>query len=208
VPFGAFGGLGARGFALAAAHFTPAARRLVDQLGAAGRWSYSPVQVAPVETVFCAPTTASACGGSSALRTLRYDITVAALDTRDERRVNYDALAFFDALAGIPPGPFDLPSTGPAYVKENGPSGKFFFEGSGHKVGAAFFVSRKWAPLPPTVEGRRRRSRRPRLPGAALLPPKARGREHERSQLDAGLPIPRTGGRRLTGSDQGPAESY
>ena len=36
-------------------------------------------------------------------------------------------------------------STGPAYVKLGGPSAQFFFEGTGNKVGAAYFVS-TWRP--------------------------------------------------------------
>src|SRR5262249_33280018 len=47
----------------------------------------------------------------------------------------------FEATTGVLPGPFALPSSGPAYVKLGGPSAKFFFEGSGNKVGAAYFVS-------------------------------------------------------------------
>jgi predicted AlkP superfamily pyrophosphatase or phosphodiesterase len=144
VPFGAFGGLGARGFTLTAAQFIAADAGLLSQLAAAGRVSFSPVRVtaAPVETVFCAPTTAATCGTTSASgRTLRYDITVAALDTTDDGAPNYDTLVFFDTATGIAPGPFALPSTGPAYVAAGGPSGRFFFEGSGNKVGAAFFVS-------------------------------------------------------------------
>ena len=33
------------------------------------------------------------------------------------------------------------PATGPAYVKFGGRSAPFYFEGSGNKVGAAYFVS-------------------------------------------------------------------
>ena len=142
VPFGAFGGLGAQGFTLTSAGFAVAAQALVDQLAAAGRVSFSLVQVSTVETVFCAPATTATCGTTSAAgRTLQYDIKVAALDTTNDATTNYDTLVFFEAAAGIPPGPFSLPSTGPAYVTVGGPSGKFFFEGSGSKVGTAFFVS-------------------------------------------------------------------
>jgi len=144
LPFGAFGGLGAQGFSLNAGSFVPADATLNRQLTAAGHASFSPVRVtsAPVETVFCAPATTATCGTTNASgRTLRYDIKAAALDTTDDNVVNYDTLVFFEATAGIPPGPFVLPSTGPAYVKIGGPSGKFFFEGSGNKVGAAYFVS-------------------------------------------------------------------
>ena len=144
VPFGAFGGLGAQGFPLTAASFVAADATLTSQLLAAGHISHSPVRVTagPLETVFCAPSTTSTCGTTNAAgRTLRYEIKVAALDTTDDHTVNYDTLVFFEATAGVPPGPFPLPSTGPAYARLNGPSAKFFFEGSGNKIGAAYFVS-------------------------------------------------------------------
>ena len=48
---------------------------------------------------------------------------------------------FFDTTRGITAGPFHAPSTGPAYVKLGGENAPFFFEGSGAKVGAAYFVS-------------------------------------------------------------------
>ncbi|HEY7758171.1 MAG TPA: alkaline phosphatase family protein [Burkholderiales bacterium] len=145
LPFGAFGGLGAQGFALAAADFEDAPQPLVDQLAAAGGSSYSPVRVTmnPIQTLFCAPTAGSTCGTTNAAgRTLRYDLKAAALDTSDDAAVNYDTLAVFDANAGVPAGPFTPPSTGPAYVQRGGPSGRFFFEGSGNRIGTAFFVSR------------------------------------------------------------------
>jgi predicted AlkP superfamily pyrophosphatase or phosphodiesterase len=142
VPFGAFGGLGAQGFELGAPSFGPAGQPLIDQLVAAGHPSFSPARVtAPVENIFCAPTTASTCGTQSADRTLPYPIAVAALDTTDDGATNYDTLVFFAANAPIPPGPFARPATGPAYVSPGGPSGRFFFEGSGNKIGTAFFVT-------------------------------------------------------------------
>jgi predicted AlkP superfamily pyrophosphatase or phosphodiesterase len=145
VPFGAFGGLGAQGLALTAADFEHAPQPLVEQLAAAGRSSYSPLRVTakPLQTVFCAPTASGTCGTTDAAgRTLRYDLKAAALDTSDDAAVNYDMLAIFDANAGVPPGPFTPPSTGAAYVQRGGPSGRFFFEGSGNRIGTAFFVSR------------------------------------------------------------------
>jgi hypothetical protein len=144
VPFGAFGGLGARGFTLSAASFVDAGPALADQLVAAGHPSHSPARVTavPVETVFCAPTTASTCGTTNASgRTLRYDIKAAAIDSTDDHVVNYDTLVFFEASAGIAPGPFAPPATGPAYAGAGGPSAKFFFEGSGNTVGTAYVVS-------------------------------------------------------------------
>lgn len=144
VPFGAFGGLSAQGFQLGAASFAPADGTLTSQLAAAGRQSFSPVQVttAPVETVFCAPALTSTCGATNAFgRTLRYDIKVAALDTTNDGALNYDTLAFFDGTRSIPTGPFALPSTGAAFAKHGGTSANFFFEGSGNRVGTAFFVA-------------------------------------------------------------------
>jgi predicted AlkP superfamily pyrophosphatase or phosphodiesterase len=144
VPFGAFGGLSALGFELKAGNFTPASAVLAGQFATAGVQSSAPIQVttAPVETVFCAPSTGSTCGTTNAFgRTLRYDIAVAALDRTDDGKVNYDTLAFFDANTGVPVGPIVRPSTGPAYVRFGGPSAGFFFEGSGNKVGTAFFVT-------------------------------------------------------------------
>src|SRR5215813_2646156 len=144
VPFGAFGGLGARGFALDAAHFVLAQPTLVDQITAAGHVSYSPVRVtvSPVETVYC-PATTGGCGLSAAPGRVRYDILIAALDTTNDGVVNYDTLVFFDghAVRPIPAGPFSLPATGPAFARIGGASARFFFEGSGSKVGVAFFVT-------------------------------------------------------------------
>jgi hypothetical protein len=140
VPFGAFGGLGAQGFTLAGAAFIDASPALVAQLQAAGRQSFSQVRVTanPVETVFCAPTTSATCGTTNASgRTIEYRMLAAALDTSDDGAVNYDTLVVFEATAGIAPGPFGPPSTGPAYLKLGGSSGKFLYEGSGSKVGTA-----------------------------------------------------------------------
>src|SRR5262245_16757017 len=156
-PFGAFGGLGAQGFQLTAAQFAdvPVGDPLLAQLAAAGRSSFSPVKVtaAPVEQVFCGPPVAPpatpvTCGNSSASgRSVAYVITAAALDTTNDGLVNYDTLVFFDKTAGIAPGPFAPPATGPAYAAAGGPSGPFFFEGSGAVVGTAFFVSHMAADL-------------------------------------------------------------
>jgi predicted AlkP superfamily pyrophosphatase or phosphodiesterase len=150
VPFGAFGGLGAQGFALTATDFEDAPQPLVEQLAAAGGSSYSPVRVTidPIQTLFCAPMTGSNCGTTDAGgRTLRYDLKAAALDTSDDAVVNYDTLAVFDANAAVPPGPFTPPSTGAAYLRRGGPSGRFFFEGSGNRIGTAFFASHLAADL-------------------------------------------------------------
>lgn len=144
VPFGAFGGLGAQGIALGASSFETAAADLVAALAAAGLASRAPVQVttAPIETVFCAPTTSSSCGTTNAAgRTIRYDLMLAALDTEVDAAVGYDTLVVFDAVGGIVPPPYPLPSTGPAVIRRGGPSSRFFFEGSANRVGAAYFAS-------------------------------------------------------------------
>ena len=141
VPFGAFGGIGAQGFDLTSAAFA-ADQTIQDELATAGHPSYSPVQTAAVETIFCAPDTASSCGTTNGSgRTLQYTMKVAALDTTDDGNTNYDSLVFYRAEDGITAGPFHIPSTGPAYTTP-GHSAPFFFEGSGDVVGAAYYTVR------------------------------------------------------------------
>ncbi|HKC43522.1 MAG TPA: alkaline phosphatase family protein [Burkholderiales bacterium] len=140
VPFGAFDGpnssagapAGARGFVLNASQFADAPPSTVAQLTAAGKTFFGTVKqtTAPVETI----TAFSGPAGGRA-------ISVAALDTTNDGVTNYDTLVFFDQ-AGIQPGPFALPSTGPAYVKASEQrSGRFFIEGSGNKSGVGFYVT-------------------------------------------------------------------
>lgn len=141
VPFGAFGGLGAQGFSLSQADFTPDPA-VAAALQAAGRFSFSPVlaTATPIETFSCASVPTATCT-SAATQDLKYAIRVAALDTTNDNKVNYDTLVFFDATRGITGGPFKPPATGPAYAKFGGENAPFFFDGSGAKVGAAYFVS-------------------------------------------------------------------
>jgi predicted AlkP superfamily pyrophosphatase or phosphodiesterase len=130
VPFGEFGGQGGAGFALTAMDFTGAPPTTVSQLTAAGKTSFSPVlqKITPLD--------AFTVGGVS------YTIQVAALDTTNDSTTNYDTLVFFDSTNGIQPGPFTLPSTGPAYVKASDQrSSRFFLEGSPKKAGCAFYVT-------------------------------------------------------------------
>src|SRR5882757_8439654 len=138
VPFGAFGGLGAVGFSFTADSVVTA------QLHSAGHFSFSPVLVTPtpIETFFCASTAAATCGTTgSATLDLKFEIRVAALDTTNDGVVNYDTLVIFEKTRGVESGHFQLPATGPATVKLGGRSAPFFFESSGSKVGAAYFVS-------------------------------------------------------------------
>lgn len=131
VPFGAFAGVGAQGFNLTNTDFAPADQTIIDQLQTAGKNSYSPIlQTNKSFDKFTV-------GG------VNYDIQALALDTTDDRQVNYDTLVFFDSNQGIQPGPFSLPSTGPAYVKASDQkSSQFYLEGSSTKAGTAFYVSR------------------------------------------------------------------
>ena len=143
VPFGAGGGLSATGFSLTAANFAPDPT-IAAQLAAAGHPSFSPVLVtiAPFETFFCASTTAGNCGTTgSATLDLPFRMKAAAIDTTDDGAVNYSSLAIFSELQGIAPGPFLLPATGPAYAEAGGPSARFFFEGTGNRIGTGYFVS-------------------------------------------------------------------
>jgi predicted AlkP superfamily pyrophosphatase or phosphodiesterase len=128
VPFGAFAGAGAIGFELTAANFGPAPQATTDQLVAAGKAFYGPVlqKSTPLETL--------TIGG------VPFILQVAALDSTNDNRVNYDTLVIFDQN-GIKPGPFSLPSTGSAYAKLYARSAAFYFEGSANKAGAGFFVS-------------------------------------------------------------------
>lgn len=143
VPFGAFDGpnsslgapAGARGFVLNTSNFAEAPATTIAQLTAAGKTFFGKVMqtTAPTETI-------SVFGGAAGGKT--YPILVAALDTTNDGVTNYDTLVFFDSTAGIQPGPFALPSTGPAYVKVfEKRSGKFYLEGSNNKSGVAFYIS-------------------------------------------------------------------
>jgi predicted AlkP superfamily pyrophosphatase or phosphodiesterase len=135
VPFGAFGGQGARGFTLGAASFGDAPPSTVAQLTAAGKTSFSPI-MQTLAQLDSPPLPAYTVGG------VTFRFFVAALDTTNDGVVNYDTLVFFDQTLGIQPGPFALPATGPAYVKASeARSGKFFLEGSSTRAGTAFYVN-------------------------------------------------------------------
>lgn len=131
VPFGAFAGPGGLGFSLTRADFSDAPQSTVEQLTAANIAFYGKVKqkTTKLETI-------TFNGGA-------FDIQVAAIDTSNDGKVNYDTLVVFDSVNGIKPGPFSLPSTGPAILKaKNKMSAKFYLEGSTNKVGTAFYVSR------------------------------------------------------------------
>jgi len=136
VPYGTFGGVGARGFSLTAADFNSAPRSTIEQLAAAAKVSYSPILQKST------PLDSFTTGG------VDYIIQVAALDTTDDQKVNYDTLVFFDQNQGIQPGPFNLPSTGPAYVcAGDRTSRRFYLEGNENKAGTSFYVTNLAADL-------------------------------------------------------------
>ncbi|PPS42397.1 phosphodiesterase [Chroococcidiopsis sp. TS-821] len=131
VPYGTFGGVGARGFSLTAADFSLAPSSTIEQLKAAAKVSYSPIlqKTTSLESF--------TTGG------VDYTIQVAALDTTDDKTVNYDTLVFFDQNQGIQPGPFNLPSTGPAYIRASDrTSRRFYLEGNENKAGTSFYVTK------------------------------------------------------------------
>ncbi|MEG4805651.1 esterase-like activity of phytase family protein [Microcoleus sp. ARI1-B5] len=130
VPFGAFGGVGAKGFNLSKNDFVVAPQPRISQLNAAGKVSFSPIlQTKTSLDKFTV-------GG------INYDIQIAALDTTNDNQINYDTLAIFDASQGIKSGSFNLPSTGPAYIKASDKISKpFYLEGTADKIGTAFYAS-------------------------------------------------------------------
>ncbi|CAL1239597.1 alkaline phosphatase family protein [Candidatus Methylocalor cossyra] len=128
IPYGTATAPFQKGFTLGASDFTAAPAATVSQLAAAGRTSFSPVLEAHLETF-----TSSG---------VPYAIKVAALDTSNDGRINYDTLVLFDQAQGIQPGPFPLPSTGPAYIKPSDKiSALFYLEGHPQKAGVRYFVT-------------------------------------------------------------------
>src|SRR5215813_12688840 len=85
VPFGAFGGVGAVGFAKTNADFTGAEPALVAQLQGAGHFSFSPIlATAPFETFTCSSGTTATCSTATTPAgafDLKFELRVAALDT-------------------------------------------------------------------------------------------------------------------------------
>jgi predicted AlkP superfamily pyrophosphatase or phosphodiesterase len=136
VPFGAFGGVGARGFSLTPADFSDASSEMTNQLTTAGKTSFSPVKIASLETIPASGSGSLTGGGGP------YNLQVAAIDTSDDKVVNYDTLVVFDADRGIQPRASQPPATGSAYIKASDrTSSLFYFEGSTNKVGTSFYVT-------------------------------------------------------------------
>lgn len=141
VPFGAFGGLSTVGFSLTATDFA-VDPGVAAQVRAAGKNSFSPVRATakPVESFSCSTAATATCSSAAPLG-VSYQIRVAALDTTDDRVVNYDTLVFFDVATGVVADRQKAPRTGSAFAKRGGESALFYLEGSGAKVGTAFFVA-------------------------------------------------------------------
>lgn len=136
VPFGAFGGIGARGFSLEAADFTVDATQATADLNELGVQSFSAVKVAALETI---PATGqgSLTGGSSNA----YSLQIAAIDTMNDSVTNYNKLIVFDANRGIETAAA-APSTGSAFLNlDQQTISPFYFEGSTNRVGASFIVT-------------------------------------------------------------------
>ncbi len=130
VPFGASTTPFQRGFTLNGASFSPAPAGTVNQLTAAGKTFYGTVMQANLETF------------TSGTPSTSYDIKMAAYDTTNDGVVNYDSVVIFNQTEGIQPGPFSLPSTGPAYIKPGtNLSALFYYEGHAQKAGTRYFVS-------------------------------------------------------------------
>ena len=130
VPFGAFGGAGAKGFSLKSTDFNIAPKETIKQLNDSGKTSFNTVQkTSPLD--------------SFTINGVNYIIQIAALDTTNDKKVNYDTLVFFDANQVIKgEGAVSLPSTGPAFVKaEEKLSKPFYLEGSSNRIGTGFYVS-------------------------------------------------------------------
>jgi predicted AlkP superfamily pyrophosphatase or phosphodiesterase len=130
VPFGAFGGAGAKGFSLTNTDFNTAPQTTTAQLNSLGKTSFSSVlqKTSPLD--------------SFTISGVNYTIQVAALDTTNDQQVNYDTLVFFDVNQGIKGGPVTLPFTGSAFIKVGEEVSKpFYLEGSANRVGTGFYVS-------------------------------------------------------------------
>ena len=140
VPFGAFGGLGTVGFSLTASDFKPD-HAIAMAIRASGHPSYSQVRVTPepIEIFSCSSSATATCSTSTPLD-VTYRMRVAVTDTTDDGVVNYDTLVFFDAATGVTSGEPKAPSTSPAYAKVGDRSAPFYLEGSGAKVGTAYFA--------------------------------------------------------------------
>ena len=119
VPFGAFGGIAARGSSSARRISPPAipgSRNSSKQagIGRTARCKSRKDRLKPCSALLLG---AGACGTDASGRTRRYELTAGAFDTTNNQITDYDALVVFDALTGIAAGPFASPSTGPAYVR-------------------------------------------------------------------------------------------
>jgi uncharacterized repeat protein (TIGR01451 family) len=130
VPFGEFGGQGAKGISLTATDFGTAVQSTLDQLKAIGKASFSPVLQTKVAI------------DSFTISGVKFDFQVAVLDTTNDSKVNYDSIVIFDAAQGIKAAPATLPSTGSAFLKAGDiTSQPFYLEGTPNKVGTGFFLA-------------------------------------------------------------------
>lgn len=136
VPFGEFGGQGAKGISLTTTDFAAAGQKTIDQLTEIGQTSFSPIL--QTKTAIDSFT----IGG------VKFDFQVAALDTSNDNKTNYDSIFVFDAAQGIKAASTILPSTGSAFLKAGDVNSQsFYLEGTPNKVGTGFFLSNLAADL-------------------------------------------------------------
>ncbi|MFM2303608.1 MAG: hypothetical protein RLZZ135_1018 [Cyanobacteriota bacterium] len=121
VPFGTFGGQGAKGFSLTATDFTPATQATIDQLKTAQQTSFSPIQVTNKSL------------DKFTVNGVNFDFQFAAIDTTNDGKVNYDSIVVYDAVAGIKADGSNI-----ATLKVGNPSQSYELNGTTNRIGTGF----------------------------------------------------------------------
>ena len=121
VPFGIFGGQGAKGFSLTKTDFTPATQATIDQLKVAQQTSFSPIQVTNQSL------------DKFTVNGVNFDFQFAAIDTTNDGKVNYDSIVVYDAVAGI-----KADSSNITTLKVGNPSQAYELNGTTNRIGTGF----------------------------------------------------------------------
>jgi predicted AlkP superfamily pyrophosphatase or phosphodiesterase len=121
VPFGTFGGQGAKGFSLTATDFTLATQATIDQLKAAQQTSFSPIQVTNQSL------------DKFTVNGVNFDFQFAAIDTTNDGKANYDSIVVYDAVAGIKADGSNI-----ATLKVGNPSQSYELNGTTNRIGTGF----------------------------------------------------------------------
>jgi len=137
VPFGAFAGVGGKGYSfgtggIALTVLTSAA----NDAGVDVSQQLAPFGVTARGDIYTAPLEVLTIGGRT------YDMRLLAIDTTNDGAVNLDTVIVYDANVGVLPGPFALPRTGASVLRKGQASRPFFFDGSANNAGLHFYVSR------------------------------------------------------------------